>query len=318
MNALPAVAVLVVRDGELPAGADEATAEAGGTVLLAGTGTSRAHGLLTSARRVWVAETGTVPGTLAACLAPVVAPVHTVVLPASPDGRDLAPRLAAELGRPLLAGASQVREHGADVLRWDGRALVELTVEGPYVATLEPGLRGAEPAPGPPVVTTLELAPARPVADARPVATVRGSGAADSLAEARRVFCAGGGLGSASAVGLLAEVAAALDASCGGTRVVTDAGWLGYERQIGTTGVAVDPDLYVAFGVSGAPHHTGGLGSPRHVVSVNTDPHCPMTTMADLGIVADATAVLSELARQLGIPEGSGRFADAEESGAVR
>jgi len=85
--------------------------------------------------------------------------------------------------------------------------------------------------------------------------------------------------------------------------VATDAGWTGYERQIGTTGVTVDPDLYVALGVSGAAQHTGGIGSPRHLVSVNTDPSCPMTAMADLGLVTDARALLAELARRLGVDD---------------
>ena len=49
--------------------------------------------------------------------------------------------------------------------------------------------------------------------------------------------------------------------------------------------MTVDPDLYVAFGISGAAQHVGGLGSPRHVVSVNIDGSCPMTAMADLGLV---------------------------------
>jgi electron transfer flavoprotein alpha subunit len=96
-------------------------------------------------------------------------------------------------------------------------------------------------------------------------------------------------------------VADALGASAGATRIVTDAGWMSYDRQIGTTGVAVSPELYVAFGISGAAQHVGGLGAPEHVVSVNTDPSCPMTLMADLGIVADAPAVLAELAERLGV-----------------
>ena len=83
-------------------------------------------------------------------------------------------------------------------------------------------------------------------------------------------------------------MAAALGASAGATRVVTDAGWIGAERQIGTTGVSIDPDLYVAFGVSGATQHTSGLGTPRHIVSINTDPSCPMTAMANLGLIGDA------------------------------
>ena len=57
----------------------------------------------------------------------------------------------------------------------------------------------------------------------------------------------------------------------------------------------VRPQLYVAFGVSGAVQHTSGLGHPDHVISVNTDPHCPMMQMADLAIVADAHAVVGEL-----------------------
>ncbi|MFC8069580.1 mycofactocin-associated electron transfer flavoprotein alpha subunit [Streptomyces sp. NPDC057293] len=305
MSGLPdALAVVVVRDGLLPAGADEATAETGGCALLVGPGlrgpaVTDAVRALTSARRVWVAETGTEPGALAAELAPLLEQVRTLVLPGSPDGRDLAPRLAAALGRPLLAGAVEVLPHGADVLRWGGTALVELTADGPFLATLEPGLRGVEPVPGPAVVTEIEPAAVSGVHGARTLAVHDVSEEGGGLDGARRVLCAGGGVGSPQAVALLGRVATALGAALGGTRVVTDAGWLGYDRQIGTTGVGVDPGLYVAFGVSGAPHHTGGLGRPRHVVSVNTDPYCAMTAMADLGIVADAAAVLEELARKL-------------------
>ena len=51
----------------------------------------------------------------------------------------------------------------------------------------------------------------------------------------------------------------------------------------------------MALGISGAVQHTSGLGQPEHVVSVNTDPHCPMMQLADLAIVSDANAVLDEL-----------------------
>ena len=61
------------------------------------------------------------------------------------------------------------------------------------------------------------------------------------------------------------------------------------------------PRLYVAFGISGAVQHTSGLGQPDHIVSVNTDPHCPMMQLADLALVADANAVLDELAALLGV-----------------
>ena len=65
--------------------------------------------------------------------------------------------------------------------------------------------------------------------------------------------------------------------------------------------MVVDPRIYVAFGISGAVQHTSGLGQPDHIVSVNTDPYCPMMQLADVPIVADANAVLDELAAVLGI-----------------
>ncbi len=72
-----------------------------------------------------------------------------------------------------------------------------------------------------------------------------------------------------------------------------------HDKQIGTTGVVVDPALYLSFGVSGAVQHTAGLGNPDHIISVNTDPHCPMMQMSDLAIVSDANATLEALTRLL-------------------
>ncbi|MTD53518.1 electron transfer flavoprotein subunit alpha/FixB family protein [Amycolatopsis sp. RM579] len=220
-----------------------------------------------------------------------------ILLPASADGRDLAPRLAAELGRPLLAGAIRVTAHGAEVARWGDRVCADLIADGPFVATLQPGVRGSAPA-SETVLYAIEL----PHAEAPDVTVIEvldpEPGTVD-LAEAPRIFGAGAGLGNPESVALLEKVGNAMGAALGATRVVTDAGWTGYQRQIGTTGVVVHPELYVAFGVSGAAQHVGGLGDPAQVVSVNLDESCPMTAMADLGIVADAPAVLAELARML-------------------
>jgi electron transfer flavoprotein alpha subunit len=258
---------------------------------------------------VWCAEVGPyAPGRWANALAPFLAGTRAVLLPASPDGRDLAPRLAAVLDRPLLAGASRVTPTGADLVRWAGRVGVPAHPGGPFVGTLIPGVRGVEsPAPQPdPRIHHLDLALDGDIPDCAVLAVLPPDPRTADLAEAPRILGAGAGLlrgaeDPAATVALLGKVAAALGASVGATRVVTDAGWLPYERQIGTTGVVVDPDLYVALGVSGAAQHVGGLGLPRHVVSVNTDPSCPMTAQAELGIVADAPAVLAELARRLGV-----------------
>jgi electron transfer flavoprotein alpha subunit len=304
------LAVVVVRDGQLPAGAAETVAEAGGAVLIAGSGAGKAADDLDLARRVWLVEVPSVaPAALAATLAQALADVDMVLLPASPDGRDLAPRLATCLGRPLLAGAVRCAPGEVEVTRLDDRLSVRVGVDNPVVVTLRPGCRGGpEPAGGSksPQVSALSLVAAAAGRDAESVEVLQPEPGVVDLAEARRIVGGGAGLVPPGADGavvmrLLADVGAALGASAGATRVVTDAGWMSYDRQIGTTGVSVTPELYIAFGISGAAQHVGGLGTPEHVVSVNTDPSCPMTAMSDLGIVADAPAVLRELARKLGV-----------------
>lgn len=303
------VAVVPVRAGVLPAGGDEAVAEAGGQALLVGDGLDVAAAALPAAAGpVRGREAGGWrPGAWAAALAGELAGVRVLVLPASPDGRDLAPRLARALGRPLLAGAVLVRPDRVVLARYDGRVAEEVTPEGPFVATLVPGVRGVEPAPAerprPELqVGPLPLADGDGSADAEVLEVLPPDPATMDLAEAARVVAGGQGLGGAAALAQLGEVAARLGASLGGTRVVTDAGWLPPERQIGTTGVAVDPDLYVAVGISGAVQHTAGLGHPRHVVAVNLDPSCPMMQLADLAVVTDAPALVAALARRLGVP----------------
>jgi electron transfer flavoprotein alpha subunit len=304
---IAALAVIVVRDGELPAGADETVAEAGGAALVLGSGTREAAGGLDSASRAWLLERSSVaPGAVASTLAQVLSGVDMVLLPASADGRDLAPRLAAVMGRALLAGAVRCGPHEVELTRLDDRLSLRVAVDGPVVVTLRPGFRGKPEQVTLAEVTALALPAHSAAPDAEIVEVLQPEPSTVDLAEARRILGGGAGLVPAGADGvammrLLADVAAALAASAGATRVVTDAGWMSYDRQIGTTGVAVSPELYVAFGISGAAQHVGGLGAPEHVVSVNTDPSCPMTLMADLGIVADASAVLAELAERLGV-----------------
>ena len=308
---LSRLAVVIVRAGVLPVGAAEAVAEASGRVLLLGSGTTQAAAEL-GAARAWQAETaGAAPAGLAWALVPLLQDVRLLMLPASPDGRDFAPRLAAALGRPLLAYATSARVEKdavhATLARLDGRLEVDVVCDGKALVTLVPGSRSAlPPTNGEVFEVLLEVAPG---VDAERLAVLEPDPATMDLAESSRVVGGGAGLvarGASDAEAdrifeLLKAVAARLGAGAGATRVVTDAGWMHHDRQIGTTGVTLHPDLYLAMGVAGASQHTGGLGAPRHIVSVNTDPSCPMTAMADLGLVTDAHALLVELANRLGV-----------------
>jgi electron transfer flavoprotein alpha subunit len=260
---------------------------------------------------VWETD-GYRPAAWSAALAPVLAREPVIVLPASADGRDLAPRVAHRLGRPLLAGAIEVTPDRVVLTRWGGLAVEDVVPPAALVATLQPGVRGfaragaVEPAVVHLDVTTLpDDDPDRPsAADATVLEVLPPDPATMDLAEAPRIVAGGAGLDSPARFEQLAVVAEALGASVGATRVVTDRGWIGHERQIGTTGVVVEPKVYLALGISGAVQHTSGLGQPDHVVSVNTDPSCPMMQLADLAVVSDANAVLDELVARLAPADG--------------
>ena len=93
------------------------------------------------------------------------------------------------------------------------------------------------------------------------------------------------------------DVAAALGAAEGGSRVVCDTGLLPRERQVGASGSLVEPRCYLAFGIAGAPQHLQGILRCERVLAVNTDLHAEMVKRADLAIIADAQAVMPALAR---------------------
>ena len=295
------LAVVPVRGGELPLGADEAVAEAGGGCLVVGDGTKAAATSLQDATTVTCVELGGfAPAAWAASLAPLLGAASAVILPASPDGRDLAPRLAHALEWPLLAGAVQVRSDRVVLARRGGLVAEEHTVTGPFVATFEPGVRGVDHTARHPAITELQVDRAAG-ADAEILEVLPADPATMDLSEASRIVAGGAGLGSPEPFGIMRAVAAAIGASWGASRVAADAGWVPQDRFIGTTGVTVNAGLYVALGISGAVQHVTGLGQPDHIVAVNVDASAPMMGMADLAIVSDARAVLASLAERLGV-----------------
>jgi electron transfer flavoprotein alpha subunit len=302
------IAVVVVREGALPNGGDETVAECGGRAILIGSGTAAAAAALNGiATELTVLELPTFqPGAWAADLAELLATEPAVVLPGSPDGRDLAPRIAALLHRQLYAGAIEITPQRISLARRGSTELHLVTPSPHFVATMQPGVRGAAPDPTipSPRVSEAELSNRNrgTANDAVVVDVLPPDPATIDLTEATRIVGGGAGLDGPARIEQLVAIGGAIGASMGATRVVTDRGWVPHERQIGTTGVVVDPQLYLAFGVSGAVQHTSGLGSPAHIISVNTDGHCPMMQLADLAIVADANATLDHLERLLAAP----------------
>lgn len=116
-----------------------------------------------------------------------------------------------------------------------------------------------------------------------------------ALDGARVVFAGGRGLGSRENFEKLERCAQRYGAAVAGTRLAVDLGWCHNARQVGQTGLSVSPDIYVAFGVSGAIQHLAGIRQAKCIVAINTDKKAPIFEHADIGVVADAVDVLEHM-----------------------
>jgi electron transfer flavoprotein alpha subunit len=112
------------------------------------------------------------------------------------------------------------------------------------------------------------------------------------LRNAKVIVTAGYGCGGPDGVKLVREFAAAVSATLAASRPVVDAGWLPYSCQVGQTGTTVQPDIYVAVGVSGAIQHWVGMGNAKKIIAVNKDPDCFMMQQADVAVQADLFSLL--------------------------
>ena len=115
------------------------------------------------------------------------------------------------------------------------------------------------------------------------------------LEDSSLVISAGRGLGEASNLNIINELASKLHAAVGATRAIVDAGWVPYSHQVGQTGKTVKPDIYIACGISGATQHQVGMKDSKYIIAINKDGDAPIFQIADLGIVGDVHQVIPKL-----------------------
>jgi len=229
-----------------------------------------------------------------------------ILLAADSIGRELAPRLAYRLEAGIVTEVIEVAvtddTPSFTSPAYGGRAMAVFVPRGyPVVITVKPRtfrpLQADEWRHGEVVEIDLDLP--EHLLQVKVVERVREETGGVKLEEAKVVIGGGRGVGGPEGFKLLEQLAEVLRGAVGASRAATDAGWVPTSWQIGQTGKTINPDLYLAVGISGATQHIAGVSGAKTIVAINTDAEAPIFRVAQLGIVGDYRKVLPRLIEKL-------------------
>ena len=225
-----------------------------------------------------------------------------ILIGATERGRDWGPRLAARLGLGLTGDAIDIEldaENRMVALKpaFGGNIVAPIYSKTfPQMATVRPGvLELAAPSES----KQAEIQIAQMEVSAPKSRLIKAHSTLDptivQLEGAEVVVGIGTGVGGPDGVAKVAAFARVLGAAMCATRRVTDQGWVPRQLQVGLTGKSIDPRLYIAVGVRGAPNHTCGLKRAQTVVAINNDADALIFERANIGLVADWQSILPAL-----------------------
>lgn len=225
-----------------------------------------------------------------------------ILMPSSPRGRELAPRVAAIIGCGLTADCTSIRieDRRLTVTRpaFGGNVMADIGYNGfPQMATVRPGaLERYEPKPGIGSAMNWQY-------DGDSIKTIQSEepcdGSVPGIDDARVIISLGNGVRRKASIEAAERIAEAVGAEVCCSRALVEKGWMPRSRQVGLSGRTVTPELYIAFGISGSAQHRAGMQNSGRIVAVNKDPDAPIHAISDLSLVADADDAIAEWDRKV-------------------
>ena len=309
------MAVLIIADhegGTLRDATDKtvtAAAKLGGDIdiLVAGKDVSAAAAAakIAGVRKVLTASSDALGQGLAeayqALVVPLMGAYDALLVPATAQGKNIAPRIAAKLDVAPISDVIEVVSADTFVHPiYAGNALETVqSSDSKKVLAVRASAFASAATGGSAPVEAIEAGPAP--AGVKFVGQEMVKSDRPELAGARIVVSGGRALGSeAEFKAVIDPLADKLGAAVGASRAAVDAGYAPNDYQVGQTGKVVAPDLYIAIGISGAIQHLAGMKDSKVIVAINKDEDAPIFSVADYGLVADYKTAVPELMAALG------------------
>ena len=228
---------------------------------------------------------------------------------ATPNGRDLGPRVACKLKTGLTADCTQLNfDDESGNIAWTRpafggnlMAMILCPDTRPQLGTVRPGVfKKTEAVEGHAEIVNIDFHVAPEQIRTTIIEKIRE--AADEIVdlEGADIIVAGGrGVNGPEGFAPLKELCEVLGATLGASRAAVDSGWIAHSHQVGQTGKTVGPKLYIACGISGAIQHAAGISGSDVIVAINKDPEANIFSIADYGIVGDLFEVVPVLTEEI-------------------